>query len=115
MTLERAMNFFVILAATFALITSAVAQGAGGSSGNCKIIERDGSPPGSCGAPLSSSVIAGGGQVSAQTTGGNSVSVHSGNGRVSSSSSTTTAAGGQSQTVVTNLDGSCTIYRYKEK
>jgi hypothetical protein len=33
---------------------------------------------------------------------------------VSSSVSTTTGSGGRSQTVVTNSDGSCTIYRDKE-
>jgi hypothetical protein len=81
---------------------------------NCKIVERDASSKSSDGT-LSSSVTAGGGKVSANTTGGNSVTMNSGGGGVSSSVSTTTGSGGHSQTVVTNSDGSCTIYRDKEK
>ena len=80
-------------------------------SKNCKIVERDGLPPSSS-SSLSTSVQAGNGSVSAQTTGPNGVTMHSGNGSVSSS--VTTGSGG-SQTVTTNSDGTCTIYRYKEK
>jgi len=81
---------------------------------NCKIVERDASAKSSDGA-LSSSVTAGGGKVTAHTSGGNSVTMNSGGGSVSSSVSTTTGSGGHSQTVVTHSDGSCTIYRDKEK
>jgi hypothetical protein len=80
---------------------------------NCKIVERDASKSPDDGT-LSSSVTAGGGKVSAHSSGGNSVTMHSGNGSVSSSV-TTTGSGGRGQTVVTNSDGSCTIYRDKEK
>ena len=82
-------------------------------SKNCKIVERDASQADNSGT-LSSSVTAGGGKVSAHSTGGNSVTMNSGNGSVSSSVSTT-GSGGRGQTVVTNSDGSCTIYRDKEK
>ena len=82
-------------------------------SKNCKIVERDASQADNSGA-LSSSVTAGGGKVTAHSTGGNSVTMNSGNGSVSSSV-TTTGSGGRGQTVVTNSDGSCTIYRDKEK
>ena len=80
---------------------------------NCKIVERDASTGNS--GTLSSSVTAGGGKVTANTSGGNSVTMNSGNGSVSSSVTTGSGPGGRSQTVVTNSDGSCTIYRDKEK
>jgi hypothetical protein len=41
--------------------------------------------------------------------------MNSGNGSVSSSVTTGSGPGGRSQTVVTNSDGTCTIYRDKEK
>jgi len=81
---------------------------------NCKIVERDASKSDNSGA-LSSSVTAGGGKVTANSSGGNSVTMNSGNGSVSSSVTTTGSGGGRGQTVVTNSDGSCTIYRDKEK
>jgi hypothetical protein len=80
---------------------------------NCKIVERDASQADNSGT-LSSSVTAGGGKVTGHSTGGNTITTHSGNGSVSSSV-TTTGSGGHGQTVVTNSDGSCTIYRDKEK
>ena len=79
---------------------------------NCKIVERDAAAKSNDGT-LSSSVTAGGGRVTAHTSGGNSVTMNSGGGGVSSSVSTT-GSGGHTQTVVTNSDGSCTIYRDKE-
>jgi len=82
-------------------------------SKNCKIVERDASQADNSGT-LSSSVTAGGGKVTAHSSGPNSVTMNSGNGSVSSSV-TTTGSGGHGQTVVTNSDGSCTIYRDKEK
>jgi hypothetical protein len=73
---------------------------------NCKVVER---PPGSNDSgTLSTSVQAGNGRVSAQSSGGNGVTIHSGNGTTSSSVATTTGSGGQ--TIVTASDGSCTIY-----
>ena len=80
---------------------------------NCKIVERDASTDNS--GTLSSSVTAGGGKVTTHTSGGNSVTMNSGDGKVSSSVTTGSGPGGRSQTVVTNSDGSCTIYRDKEK
>jgi hypothetical protein len=56
---------------------------------------------------MSSSVTAGPNGVSGETTGGNSVTVHSGNGSTSSSVST---ASGNGRTVVTTSNGDCTIY-----
>jgi len=81
-------------------------------SKNCKIVERDASQADNSGT-LSSSVTAGGGKVTAHSSGPNSVTMNSGNGSVSSS--VTTTGSGHGQTVVTNSDGSCTIYRDKEK
>jgi len=100
------------LVAALALVIAAPAFAADDSK-NCKIVERPAGSADNSGA-LSSSVTAGGGHVSAHTSGGNSVTMNSGNGSVSSSVSTT-GSGGRNQTVVTNSDGSCTIYRDKEK
>lgn len=73
---------------------------------HCKVVERQ--PGQNDSGALSTSVQAGNGKVSAQTTGGNGVTVHSGNGSTSSSVATTTGSGGH--TTVTSSDGNCTIY-----
>jgi hypothetical protein len=86
---------------------------AASDANNCKIVERD-APPAENSGSISSSVTSSGGHVSAHSTGGNTITMNSGDGNVSSSISTT-GSGGRSQTVVTNSDGSCTIYRNKEK
>jgi hypothetical protein len=97
----------------FGLALAVAAPALADDSKNCKIVERDAAKTDNSGT-LSSSVTAGGGKVSGHTSGGNSVTMHSGDGSVSSSISTT-GSGGRGQTVVTNSDGSCTIYRDKEK
>ena len=102
-------RFAIIAATAFAVATPAFAA----DDQNCKIVERDASTRDS--GTLSSSVTAGGGKVTAHTSGGNGVTMNSGNGSVSSSVTTGSGPGGRSQTVVTNSDGSCTIYRDKEK
>ena len=101
-----------ILVAAFALAIMAPVQAADDDK-NCKIVERD--VPAEKSGSLSSSVTAGGGKVTAHTSGGNSITMNSGNGSVSSSVTTGSSSDGRSQTVVTNSDGSCTIYRDKEK
>jgi hypothetical protein len=73
---------------------------------NCKVVERQAGSNDS--GSLSTSVQAGSGRVSAQSSGGNGVTVRSGDGSTSSSIATTTGSGGQ--TTVTASDGSCTIY-----
>lgn len=98
-------------AVAFAAAVAAPAFGA--DDQNCKIVERDASAHDS--GSISSSVTAGNGKVTAHTNGGNSVTMNSGNGSVSSSVTTGSGPGGRSQTVMTNSDGSCTIYRDKEK
>jgi hypothetical protein len=72
----------------------------------CKVVERKGSdnPSGA----MSSSVTAGGGKVSGYTTGGNSVTVHSGDGKTSSSVATASSSGG-STVVAGSGTGDCTI------
>jgi hypothetical protein len=102
-------RYAVAAALAFAVATPAFAA----DDQNCKIVERDGSTHNS--GSLSSSVTAGNGKVTAHTSGGNAVTMNSGNGSVSSSVTTGSGPGGRSQTVVTNSDGSCTIYRDKEK
>ena len=106
----KALRLTIIALAAIAV---SPALGASDANKDCKIVERD-APPAENSGSVSSSVTAGGGHVSAHSSGGNSITMNSGNGSVSSSVSTT-GSGGNSQTVVTNSDGSCTIYRYKEK
>ena len=100
------------LASALALLIATPVYAADDSK-NCKVVERDASQADHSGS-LSSSVTAGGGKVTAHSTGPNAVTMNSGNGSVSSSV-TTTGSGGRGQTIVTNSDGSCTIYRDKEK
>lgn len=106
----KALRLSIALTLFGILTTLAVAAG---DVDNCKIVEREAPPAENTGA-LSSSVTAGNGHVSARTSGANAITMNSGNGSVSSSVSTS-GSGGRSQTVVTNSDGSCTIYRAKEK
>ena len=75
-----------------------------GTNRNCKTVYRK--APKSEGS-ISSSVTAGPHGVSGETTGANSVTVHSGSGGSSSSVSTGSANG---RTVVTSSNGDCTIY-----
>lgn len=106
------MKRLIALLPVLILIIPVVATAAEDSDKNCKIVEREGPPPDAPNS-LSTTVHAGNGTVSTQTTGPNGITMHSGNGSVSSSVST--GSGGGSQVVTTNSDGTCTIYRYKEK
>jgi hypothetical protein len=99
--------------ATALVLAVAIPAQAASDDQNCKIVERD--APTHDSGTLSSSVTAGGGKVTAHTSGGNGVTMNSGNGSVSSSVTTGSGPGGRSQTVVTNSDGSCTSYSDKEK
>jgi hypothetical protein len=72
---------------------------------HCKVVERK---PGEDNGNLSTSVTAGNGHVSAHSSGGHGVTVHSGNGSVSSSVSTT--GSGNGTTTVTTSNGDCIIY-----
>ena len=103
-------RLIVLLPALFISVSLPTLATAADDSKNCKIVEREGPPPG--GSSLSTSVQTGNGTVSAQTSGPNGVTMYSGNGSLSSS--VTTGSGG-GQTVTTNSDGTCTIYRYKER
>jgi hypothetical protein len=101
-------RFIFAVGVTAALIAApAFAAETASNPNGCKVVER---APGSSdnSGSLSSSVTAGNGRVSAQSTGPNSVTVNSGNGSTSSSVSTT-GSGGHSTTVTTS-DGNCTIY-----
>ena len=109
------MQRLMLLSVALFLVLPSFSSAAGDSDKNCKIVERDGPPPGGSHG-LSTSVTAGDGKVTAHTSGPNGVSVKSGNGSVSSSVTTGSSGGGShSQTVTTSSDGSCTIYRYREK
>jgi hypothetical protein len=104
-------RFLFVAVAVIMIATPALATN---DDSNCKIVERDASANNHSGS-ISSSVTAGNGKVTAHTNGGNSVTMNSGGGSVSSSVTTGSGPNGRSQTVVTNSDGSCTIYRDKEK
>jgi hypothetical protein len=76
------------------------------NSNGCKVVHlKAGENPPS---GLSTSVQAGNGSVSAQSTVGNGISVHSGNGSVGASSISSSTNG--NQTTVTTSDGHCTTY-----
>ncbi len=74
----------------------------------CKVIERKADNDAAPGT-LSSSVTAGNGKVSGYTTGDNSVTIHSGDGKTSSSVATAGSSGG-STVVAGSGNGDCTIY-----
>jgi hypothetical protein len=76
------------------------------SSDNCKVVHlKPGENPPS---GMSTSVQAGNGSVSAQSTVGNGISVHSGNGSVGATSMSSSTNG--NTTIVTSSDGHCTKY-----
>jgi hypothetical protein len=101
----------LIMAAMVALATSSAgaaafaANGHISNPGNCNVVERNQANSGGNG--LSTSVTAGNGRVSAQSSGGG-VTVHSGNDGASASTATTGSGG--NTTTVTNSNGNCTIY-----
>lgn len=82
------------------------------NSDNCKVVHlKPGeSPPNGS---MSTSITAGNGHVSGQTTTGNGVSVQSGSG-VGTSVATSTTANGRT-TTVTSANGNCTVYVQPEK
>ena len=76
------------------------------NSDGCKVVHlKPGENPPS---GMSTSVQAGNGKVSAQSTVGNGISVHSGNGSVGASSMSSSTNG--NTTIVTSSDGRCTKY-----
>ena len=102
--MKNQMKIAAVLATTIAIATPA---GAIDNPNGCKVVERKSTSDNS--GQLSSSVTVGGGRVSAQTGGaGNSVTVHSGDGKTSSAA--TVGSSGGSSTVVASGTGDCTIY-----
>ncbi|HVH80617.1 MAG TPA: hypothetical protein VM782_14575 [Stellaceae bacterium] len=71
----------------------------------CRVVERKGTSDNS--GSISSSVTAGNGHVSGYTSGGNGVTVSSGNG---SSVAAATTSGPNGSTIVTSSDGNCIMY-----
>jgi hypothetical protein len=84
------------------------------NSDNCKVVHlKPGeSPPG--GGGMSTSITAGNGHVSGQTTTGNGVSVQSNGNGVGTSVATSTTGNGRT-TTVTSANGNCTVYVQPEK
>lgn len=81
-------------------------QSSSATSSNCKVVHlKPGENPPS---GMSTSVQAGNGSVSAQSTVGNGISVHSGNGSVGATSMSSSTNG--NTTIVTSSDGHCTKY-----
>src|SRR5437588_12592789 len=97
--------FAVLSLGSFIAVTQASAQS---NSSGCKVVQLKPGERAPSGA-MTSSVTAGGGKVSGQTTGGNSVTVHSGDG-TTSSSVTTGSTGSGTSTTVTSANGDCTVY-----
>ena len=104
--MQRQIMRFAALGLGLAIASSAAlaAPKTADNPNGCKVVERKGgTPPGS----LSSTVTAGGGHVSASTSGGNGVTVTSGNGTSAVATGTTS---GRTTTTVTSGNGDCTIY-----
>lgn len=97
--------------------TSTVTTSPNGVSGNTTITNSDGKPcrvvhseAAKSTGNLSSSVTAGPGGVHSSTTGGPSVTVHSGNGQSSSTSSSgASSTSGNGTTMTTTSDGDCVV------
>jgi len=105
--MQRQIMRFAALGLGLAIASSAAlaAPKTADNPNGCKVVERKGgTPPGS----LSSTVTAGGGHVSASTSGGNGLTVTSGNG--TSAVATGTTSDGRTTTTVTSGNGDCTIY-----
>src|SRR5689334_9189058 len=99
----------ILAVACIGLSGAAQAQNpAAADRGNCKVVHLK---PGerAPSSSLSSTVTAGNGKVSGPTTGGNSVTVHSGDG-TASSVVTTGSSGSSGSTTVSSVNGECTIY-----
>ncbi|MGN6570976.1 MAG: hypothetical protein ACTHLO_06145 [Pseudolabrys sp.] len=79
------------------------------NSDNCKTVHlKPGENP-PTGTGMSTSITAGNGTVSGQTTTGNGVSVHSSGSGVGTSVATSTSSDGRT-TTVTSANGNCTVY-----
>jgi len=99
---------FVAALSIAPLITALPASAQPTNSSGCKVVQLKPGERAPSGA-MTSSVTAGGGKVSGTTTGGNSVTVHSGDGSTSSSV-TTSSSGNAASTMVTSSNGDCTVY-----
>ncbi len=107
----------VTLVATLAAFAiQAQGQSTTSTQQGCKVVELPpGEKPPAGNSSMSSSVTAGGGQVSGSTTtggSGSSATVHSGSGS-GSTVTTGSSSDGKSTTTVMSSNGECTIYKQK--
>jgi len=106
--MRSAAALAVLVIAGLAAGSAFAASSSASSSNGCKVVHlKPGENPPS---GMSTSVQAGNGSVSAQSTvgSGNGVTVHSGNGSVGASSMSSSTNG--NTTIVTSSDGHCTKY-----
>lgn len=104
----------ILAITTFATSGAFAASTTVTNSDNCKVVHlKPGeSPPGGSG--MSTSITAGNGHVSGQTTTGTGVSVQSNGSGVGSSVATSTSSDGRT-TTVTSSNGNCTVYVQPDK
>jgi len=105
----RRIALAVLVVTAFAAGGAFAASATVTNSDNCKVVHlKPGeSPP--TGSGMSTSITAGNGQVSGQTTTGNGVSVQSSGSGVGTSVATSTSSDGRT-TTVTSANGNCTVY-----
>jgi|SwirhisoilCB1_FD_contig_111_90831_length_707_multi_3_in_0_out_0_2 hypothetical protein len=98
------------LAATSAYAASTTVT----NSDNCKTVHLKPGETAPTGSGMSTSITAGNGKVSGQTTTGNGVSVQSSGSGVGTSVATSTTSDGRT-TTVTSANGNCTVYVQPDK
>jgi hypothetical protein len=104
----------VLVLTTFAASSAFAASTTVTNSDNCKIVHlKPGERPPSV-SGMSTSITAGNGQVSGQTTTGNGVAVQSSGSGVGTSVATSTSSDGRT-TTVTSSNGNCTVYVQPDK
>ena len=84
------------------------------NSDNCKTVHLKPGETAPTGSGMSTSITAGNGKVSGQTTTGNGVSVQSSGSGVGTSVATSTTSDGRT-TTVTSANGNCTVYVQPDK
>ena len=110
----RSAAIAVLVATSFAVTGAYATSTTVTNSDNCKTVHlKPGENP-PTGGGMSTSITAGNGKVSGQTTTGTGVSVQSSGNSVSTSIATSTSSDGRT-TTVTSANGNCTVYVQPDK
>ena len=104
----------VLIAAAIAMSGAKAATTTVVNSDNCKTVHLKAGETPPLGGGMSTSIIAGNGTVSGQTTAGNGASGQSSGSGVGTSVATSTSSDGRT-TTVTSANGNCTVYVQPDK